>query len=625
MQNNKKQNCKIWDMKLPQDIRDLNYIECSELCEEIRQILIDTVSKNGGHLASNLGTVELSVAIHRIFRTPKDKIIWDVGHQSYTHKILTGRLKKFNTLRQENGISGFPKPSESKHDAFISGHSSNSISAACGIARAMKMKGQNDRYAVVVIGDGAFTGGLAFEGLNNAGKSEDNLIIILNDNNMSISKNVGAFAKYLSKLRTKPGYLETKNAVEKVLDNTPFVGKPLIKAIKSSKSVIKGMIYHSTIFDDFGLTYLGPVDGHDIAELEKYMSFARLLKKPVLIHVNTVKGKGYKPAEKNPGAFHGVSRLNIDTGEPISSGSDSFSDIFGKELTRLAKYDKRICAVTAAMKYGTGLQFFSAKFPERCFDVGIAEQHAVTFSAGLAKSGMIPVFAVYSSFLQRAYDQILHDASIDNTHVILGIDRAGIVGEDGETHQGIFDVPMLTSIPGITLFSPSNKEELELCLYKAVFDLDGVVGIRYPRGEDKSEYSKDNVNTRYLLNINEKEILLITYGRQYNQLYKACGILNDKGINCDLLKLVQIFPIEEEIIQKIRSYKKIYFFEEGMKYGGIAEHMHTLLCEAGFLGEFKITALRGFIKQSSVESALDRNGLSSNEIVNKIISENKNV
>ncbi|HNX64668.1 MAG TPA: 1-deoxy-D-xylulose-5-phosphate synthase, partial [Oscillospiraceae bacterium] len=426
-------------MKLPSDLKKLNYRQCRLLCDEIREILIDTVTKTGGHLASNLGSVELTMAIHRVFDCPDDKIVWDVGHQAYTHKLLTGRFENFSSLRQEGGISGFPKPSESEYDAFISGHSSTSISAVCGIAKALRLQ-KKDNCAVAVIGDGAFTGGMAYEGLNNAGKSGDNIIIILNHNDMSISKNVGALAKYLTSIRSKPEYLNTKNIIERALNNTPLLGAPLKKIIKTSKSALKGVLYHSTMFEDFGFVYLGPVDGHNLEELEKTLTVAKNLKKPVFVHVNTVKGKGFSPAEKNPGAFHGLSKFELQTGNPEVISEDSFSAAFGKELSRLAYSDKRICAVTAAMKYGTGLQYFHNEHKSRFFDVGIAEQHAITFSAGLAKTGMLPVAAIYSSFLQRGYDQIIHDCSIDKTHIVIGIDRAGIVGEDGETHQGLFDV-----------------------------------------------------------------------------------------------------------------------------------------------------------------------------------------
>ena len=394
MTNNSKRHVRLSELSLPKDLKNLSVFQCNELCREIRKLLVKNVSKNGGHLSSNLGTVELSLAIHRVFESPKDKIIWDVGHQSYTHKILTGRLDKFSTLRKENGISGFPKPSESVHDGFISGHSSNSISAACGIARGMKLKGDN-HHTVVVIGDGALTGGLAYEGLNNAGKSNDNIIVILNHNDMSISKNVGALAKYLSTIRSKPEYLDTKKAVGRILDTVPAVGEPIKKAIVTSKKALKGALYHSTMFEDFGFIYLGPVDGHNIEETQRILERAKSFNQPVLVHVNTVKGKGYSPAEKNPGAFHGVSSFELSVNNPEVISDDSFSAVFGKHLLKLAENDNKICALTAAMKYGTGLQYFAKRFPERFFDVGIAEQHAVTFSAGLASEGMLPVFAVY--------------------------------------------------------------------------------------------------------------------------------------------------------------------------------------------------------------------------------------
>ncbi|MDE5916703.1 MAG: 1-deoxy-D-xylulose-5-phosphate synthase, partial [Oscillospiraceae bacterium] len=472
-------------LDLPKDLKRLDYNQCEQLCSEIRKILIDTVSKNGGHLASNLGAVELTMAIHRVFASPDDKIVWDVGHQAYTHKILTGRLEKFSTLRKENGISGFTKPSESEHDSFISGHSSTSISVAYGMAQAMKMNGSRN-YAVAVIGDGALTGGMAYEGMNNAGKSDTNLIIILNHNDMSISKNVGSLAKYLMGIRSTQKYVKTKRAVERVLNNTPVLGKPVAKVLKTSKDTFKNTVYRNakdtTIFEDLGLIYLGPVDGHNLEELEEALKTAKSYRRPVIVHVNTVKGKGYAPAESNPGEFHGISRFDIMTGNPEVSSDDCYSTVFGRELLKIAKKDNRVCAVTAAMKYGTGLQYFSGEIKNRFFDVGIAEQHAMTFSAGLAAMGKIPVFAVYSSFLQRAVDQMIHDVSIGSYHVVVGIDRAGIVGEDGETHQGVFDIPLITAIPGSTVYSPSCYEELKMCLDEGIYRCDKLVCIRYPRG-----------------------------------------------------------------------------------------------------------------------------------------------
>ena len=607
----------ISDMNLPSDLKKLSYRQCRLLCNEIREMLIDTVTKTGGHLASNLGSVELTMAIHRVFDCPEDKIVWDVGHQAYTHKLLTGRFEKFTSLRQEGGISGFPKPSESEYDAFISGHSSTSISAVCGIARALRLQNK-DNCAVAVIGDGAFTGGMAYEGLNNAGKSGDNIIIILNHNDMSISKNVGALAKYLTSIRSKPEYLNTKNIIERALNNTPLLGQPLKKIIKTSKSALKGVLYHSTMFEDFGFVYLGPVDGHNLEELEKTLTVAKNLKKPVFVHVNTVKGKGFSPAEKNPGAFHGLSKFELQTGNPEVISDDSFSAVFGKELSRLAYSDKRICAVTAAMKYGTGLQYFHNEHKARFFDVGIAEQHAITFSAGLAKTGMLPVAAIYSSFLQRGYDQILHDCSIDKIHIVIGIDRAGIVGEDGETHQGLFDVAFLTSIPGMTLFSPCCYEELKLCLSEALYDIDGVVGIRYPRGNDCSSFDKAELNTDFLFKNNGSDILLITYGRIYNELIKAEALLKDNNVVCDTLKLTKIFPISKKVIALIKNYKNVFIFEEGIKSGGIAEHIASILAENEFKGKIRIKAVEGFVKQASVESALRKNGLTSDKMYNFI-------
>lgn len=595
-------------LKLPSELKSLSFDECNRLCEEIRSILIDTVSVNGGHLASNLGTVELTMALHRVFNSPADKILWDVGHQAYTHKLLTGRFGRFYTLRQEGGISGFPKPSESEHDAFISGHSSNSISAACGIAQGMKLLGKND-YTIAVIGDGAFTGGMAYEGLNNAGKSNTNLIIILNHNDMSISKNVGAFAKYLTTIRAKPEYLETKNAVQKVLDKTPIVGKPLKKAIKASKSVLKGMLYHSTMFEDFGFVYLGPVDGHNLEEMEKILLMAKKLQRPTVIHINTVKGKGYAPAEANPGAFHGISKNEILMGNPEVISEDSYSAVFGRELTKIAREDKKICAITAAMKYGTGLQYFANEHRERFFDVGIAEQHAVTFAAGLAKSGLIPVFAVYSSFLQRAFDQVLHDASIDKTHVVIGIDRAGIVGEDGETHQGIFDVAILSSIPNITIYSPSGYEELKNCLFKAIYQNNGVVAVRYPRGSDNFKHKDLNINEDYVYVDNSSDILVVTYGRIYHEVLMAKKLLFDQEIFVDTLKLIKIFPFHKDIIGIISKYKQVFFFEEGIEDGGISQKIASILMTEGFKGTLRIAAINGFVPQATVERSLKKYNL----------------
>lgn len=617
-------------LNLPEDLKKLSIKQCESLCQEIRDILIKTVSKNGGHLASNLGVVELTMAIHRVFNSPEDKIVWDVGHQSYTHKLLTGRLNEFDTIRKENGISGFTKPEESEHDAFISGHSSVSISAAYGIAQAMKMDGKNN-YAVAVTGDGAFTGGEIYEGLNNAGKSNANLIIIVNHNDMSISKNVGALAKYLMSMRNTRKYVNTKRAVEKVLINTPIVGQPVAKVLKNSKDTVKTTIYRknngNTIFEDLGFIYLGPVDGHNISEIEEALYTAKSYQKPVIVHVNTIKGKGYEPAEKNPGEFHGISKFDIMTGNPETSSSDSYSSCFGRELVKLAAEDKNICAVTAAMTFGTGLQYFASEYKDRFFDVGIAEQHAVTFSAALASMGKMPVFAVYSSFLQRAVDQLIHDVVIGKNHIVLGIDRAGIVGEDGETHQGIFDVSILTAIPGVTIFSPSCYEELKMCLKTAIYDCKGLACVRYPRGKDSSSFDKSELNDSYTFIENENaEILLISYGRIYDNLFSAYENLKQSGIKCDILKLTKIMPIEKIIFEKAQKYKKIIFFEESIIMGSVSEHFGSRLNEYGFKGSYFVKGINNFQKQASVESILTRIGLDSDSMAKYIkqISELKN-
>lgn len=601
-------------LDLPGDLKKLNFEQCDILAHQMRELLIKTVSANGGHLASNLGTVELTIAIHRVFDSPNDKIIWDVGHQAYNHKLLTGRYQRFNTLRQKDGLSGFCRPDESEHDAFISGHSSTSVSAALGYSYAFKLKGLNN-YAVAVLGDGAATGGLFFEGLNNAGKSDTNIIVIINHNEMSISKNVGGLAKYLSELRTKQKYIKTKGAVERILDKTPILGMPLKKTMKASKNAVKTMVLRNntpTLFEDLGFTFVGPVNGHNVEDVEFALKAAKSIGGPVVVHVNTIKGKGYQPAEKNPGGYHGVGAFDLDTGNPDIISSDSFSAVFGETVTKLASKNNRICAVTAAMKYGTGLDKFARRFPKRFFDVGIAEQHAVTFSAGLSNAGMIPVFAVYSSFLQRGYDQLIHDLAITKTHAVIGIDRAGIVGEDGETHQGIFDVSFLTSIPGVLIYSPSNYSELRKCVEKAVNCDEGLVCIRYPRGKDESTDTGEYTNTSFTYHKNEGKILIVTYGRLHNEVEKAAERLSADGIKADVLKLVQIFPVKDQVFDIISGYEKAYFFEEGILNGSIAQQISSV----NFA--IKIYAIENFVKHSSVFEAIDSVGLSSDKIYKTI-------
>lgn len=609
------------ELKLPEDLKNLSVRQCSALCSEIRNILITTVSKNGGHLASNLGAVELTLAIHRAFNSPDDKIIWDVGHQSYTHKILTGRLSEFSTLRRKDGISGFPKPKESVHDTFISGHSSTSVSVACGIAEAMRIQGKNN-YAVAVIGDGAMTGGMFYEAMNNGGRGKNShLIVILNDNNMSISKSVGSVAKYLTSLRNSEEYLQTKRAVERGLKKIPIMGKSVARGIKNVKDSVKYRIFEdSNLFEDMGFIYLGPVNGHDLEELEEVMRMAKTYEEPVFVHVKTVKGKGYIPAEKNPGEYHGISRFDIETGNPEVSANKCFSTVFGRELVRLAQNDDRITAITAAMKYGTGLQFFCSRFPERFFDVGIAEQHAVTFAGGLASMGMIPVFAVYSSFLQRAYDQLVHDISIGNLHIVLGIDRAGIVGEDGETHQGLLDVPMLTTIKNTTIYSPSCYEELFVCMKQAIFEDKGLTAVRYPKGGEPAAFESCYLSAEHVFVSNGRsDILIITYGRIFDEVLKAQNILFARGINCDILKLTKIWPLADGLAGEIENYKQIVFFEESMDNGSISEKIADLLAESSYKGDYSRVTAKGYVKQASVRECLEYLGLTSGRMAEYIM------
>lgn len=614
-------------VKSPEDLKKLSEAELPAYCAEARKFLLESVSKTGGHLASSLGVVELTVALHRAFDSPKDKIVWDVGHQSYVHKLITGRKDRFNTLRQEGGLSGFTRRSESEHDAFISGHSSTSISAAIGMAKASELK-HEDNYTVAVIGDGAFTGGIAYEALNNA-LNLKKFIVVLNHNAMSISKNVGSLAKYLSLIRSKPGYLKFKNNISNILDKTPVIGKPLKKTLQGSKSIIKNAIYHSTFFEDLGFTYIGPIDGHNLNELSDAFTYAKASEQPVFMLVDTIKGKGYSYAEKNPGAYHGISKFNVENGNPDIASEDSFSTTAGQTLSRLADKNKKICAITAAMKYGTGLDYFCARHKDRFFDVGIAEAHAVTFAAGLSANGMIPVFAVYSTFLQRSFDQILHDCSIEKKHVVLLIDRAGIVGNDGETHQGLFDAAMLNIIPGASVYSPTGYSELEYFIKKAVLHDDGVAAVRYPRGSDKSVYlftqrEDGGYDDYYYLGDRDADALIITYGRLFNEAYNALNALAENKKHAALLKLNKIIPLPDEAVNTAAKYKKIYFFEEGMKNGGVAQTFESRLYSAGFTGSFDITAIDDkFIPQSTIERALELNGLDCKSMVKKILQGEK--
>lgn len=602
----------------PQDVKELPFEQLDVLCTQIRERLIQTTAKTGGHLASNLGTVELTVALHRVFDCPDDQIVWDVGHQCYTHKLLTGRREQFSTLRQEGGLSGFPKRKESEYDAFIAGHSSTSISVASGLARAKKL--QNDQHHVIaVIGDGAFTSGLAFEGANNAARFGDNLIVILNDNKMSISKNVGSFSKYLSKIRARPAYFRTKDRVESICNHLPLIGKPLNQLLMWLKTTMKTVVYGSNWFEDMGFCYLGPIDGHNMETLCDVLQRAKNLHRPVFLHIETQKGKGYSYAEENPGEYHGTSGFDIDTGKSFSSASTNFSNEFGLYLTELAKRDERICAITAAMKYGTGLNHFSRVFGQqgRFFDVGIAEPHAVTFAGGLAANGMLPVFAVYSSFLQRCYDQIIHDLSIEQQHVVIGIDRAGIVGSDGETHQGLFDVAMLSSVPGITLYSPATYEEMRCSLYKSLYEHTGVCCVRYPRGGESKLPAFDPQAPWAIEPKGAKpRLLLVTYGKLSAQAVQAAQTLSQQGVPTAVLKLLRLLPFCEEAVEQAMQAEYVLFAEEGIESGGIGQMFGSRLLENGFQGHYRVLAVHDrFVEQATPDRALALCGLDAQSMV----------
>ena len=613
----------------PEDIKLLNSAQVDRLCRELRDFLVENVSKTGGHLASNLGVVELTVAIHRVFDTSKDRLVFDVGHQCYCHKILTGRQSLFHTLRQLGGLSGFPKPYESEHDAFVAGHASNSVSVALGMAHARTLL-HEDYSVIALIGDGAMTGGLSYEGMNNAGKSRNNLIVILNDNDMSISHNVGALARYLSSMRSSESYVRTKKAVERRLNRTAVIGPSVAKVIKNSKSVVREALLHSaTMFEDFGFVYLGPVDGHDQSALEEVLLAAKEYHRPVFVHVHTVKGKGYGPAEENPGEYHGISKFDIETGNPEVSGTDSYSDVFGKELVHLAQQDVRICAITAAMEHGTGLHHFARKYPNRYYDVGIAEQHAVTYSAALAAAGQLPVFAVYSSFLQRGYDQLMHDVALSGQHVVLGIDRAGVVGEDGETHHGLYDVSYLSTVPGAVIYAPACYDELRLCLRRALYRDHGLACVRYPRGADHSVFDKTALNTEYTHVSGAKtDVLYVSYGRVYDALYRASSRAREQGMNCDLLKLTRIFPLSDMSVEIAMSYRQVIFLEEAYYYGGISQLMGDALLERGFTGKYRRIAPKAYLPQASMESQMEQMHLSEHTIfqdMQQVFQEKKDV
>ncbi len=601
---------KLEDIHSPEDVKKLHKDDLPALCDQLRQRMIETVSANGGHLASNLGVVELTVALHRVFTTPEDTLVWDVGHQCYAHKLLTGRFEAFSGLRRKGGISGFPQPAESAHDAFITGHSSTAISAANGIAKAKALTG-DESYTVAILGDGAMTGGLAYEGLSNAGRSEDRLLVILNDNKMSISKNVGFVARYLANLRSKVRYVRFKKRLSTRLAKLPLLGRPLNALLRNWKQWMKLTIFSQTsLFENMGFHYMGPVDGHDLEDLTEALQAARSLGKPVLLHVATVKGKGYHVAEKKPDVFHGIGQFDLATGQ-ASGGGDSFSARFGLELFKLAEKDDCIVAITAAMKKGTCLDLFEEMFADRFFDTGIAEGHAVTFASGLACGGTLPVFAVYSTFLQRGFDQLLNDTAIMNNHIVLAIDRAGIVPEDGETHQGLYDVAMLRAMPNTTVFAPANYKELALHLRQALYDTAGIAAVRYPKGSEHpalADYTPGYGSYDHIED-DSHQLLLITYGRLFGDVLAVCRQRRAAGLPTAVLKLNRLHPIEEAVVAIAGQYRRVLFFEEAARRGGVGEAIGHRLMAAGYDGHYALRAIDRPPGACTVEEGLADAGL----------------
>ena len=571
-------------IKGPEDVKRLSEEERKELAAEIREFLIETTSRTGGHLASNLGVVELTIAMFCALNLPKDKIIWDVGHQSYTHKILSGRKDNFDGLRQYGGLSGFPKRKESPFDAFDTGHSSTSISAGLGMAQGRDLLGED--YSIVsVIGDGALTGGMAYEALNNAGRLKTNFIIVLNDNNMSISENVGGMSRYLNNLRADEGYNLLKKNVAGTLSRIPMIGSDLVGTLLRTKNSIKQLLIPGMWFENMGITYLGPVDGHDIKGLIRIFSEAKKINRAVLIHVITKKGKGYRPAEKNPSAFHGVEPFDIETGKPLRKKEHpGYTDVFSREICRLAAENPKIVAVTAAMPDGTGLKRFSKEYPDRFFDVGIAEEHAVTSAAGMAAAGLKPVVAVYSSFLQRAYDQVIHDVCIQNLPVVFCVDRAGLVGSDGETHQGIFDISYLSTIPNMTIMAPKNKWELSDMIKYAV-DFPTPVAVRYPRGEaydGLKEYRQPISVGRSEWIYRESEIALVALGSMVKTAETVHAALKEEGIPASLINARFAKPLDTQMLMEAASkHTLIVTMEENVINGGFGEHITRFYNEQG--------------------------------------------
>lgn len=592
------------------DIKKLPEEELEPLCQELRDYMISSISRTGGHLASNLGAVELTVALHRVYDTSRDRVVFDVGHQSYVHKIITGRRDSFCTLRQHGGLSGFPKPYESEDDAFIAGHASNSVSVALGMARARTLS-HADYDVAAIIGDGALSGGLAYEGLANAAASGEPLVVILNDNNMSINENVGGTAHLLESLRVRPGYISFKRWYRDVFTKLPG----LYKFNHAIKEWLKKRLLPGNVFSGMGMYYLGPVDGHDIGKLETVIRWARELRKPVLVHVVTKKGKGYKYAEEHPEKFHGVGRFDIETGELHDSG-DCFSAKMGESLSRLADNDGRIIGITAAMSSGTGMDVFSAAHPDRFFDVGIAEGHAVSMAGGMAKQGMVPVFAVYSSFLQRGYDMLIHDVALQNLHVVFCVDRAGLVGSDGETHHGVFDVSYLSSVPDMTVLCPASYAELETMLRAAIYDIYGSVAIRYPRGGE-GKYTACNTAPETLLR-EGRDVTLVCYGIMTNEVLDAAERLAAEGISAEVIKLSMIKPPDFDLVMRsLRKTGKLLISEDVCEAGCVGSR----ILEEAAINETHVRAAKllnlgeGIVPHGTVAELLHDFGLDADGIV----------
>lgn len=607
------------------DIKNLNKEELDELAGEIRTFLIEKISENGGHLGSNLGVVELTMALHLCLDFPKDKIIWDVGHQSYTHKLLTGRKDGFDELRKFGGMSGFPKHKESVCDAFDTGHSSTSISAGLGYANARDLQGQ-DYNVITVIGDGSMTGGMAWEALNNAARMETNFIVVLNDNNMSISENVGGLSNYLSHVRTKEGYMNFNEGVKNALSKIPVYGDAIVNRVRRTKNGLKQFFVPGMLFEEMGLTYLGPVDGHNIRQLVKTINEAKNVKGAVLVHVCTQKGQGYEPAIRHPARFHGAEPFEIETGLPKKRhGKPNYTDIFSTVMRKMGDRELNVVAITAAMPDGTGLKRFRNMFPERFFDVGIAEQHAVTFAAGLAAAGLIPVVAVYSSFLQRAYDQILHDVCIQNLHVVFAIDRAGLVGSDGETHQGIFDLSYLSTIPNMCLMAPKNKWELSDMMKFAVA-YNGPIALRYPRGEAYDGLERFRIPMEYgkaEVIYDETEIALLAVGSMVKTAVETRQRIRELGYPCTLINARFVKPLDEELLRNLEAeHKLLVTMEENVQNGGFGERVLEYLNEIGSsLRVLNISLPDDYVEHGNVDVLKRELGIDAETVTKRIVAE----